>query len=112
LSCLQVGPGIFELPYKLGTKFLYNDYWIVAVGELQQQQHRTICHAAYALQLLRGVATLLRTANVYQAAVSPRHIGWLRAIADAASDGCMYLHAFSHPPCSVLVAVSCNSASL
>ncbi|WIA23099.1 hypothetical protein OEZ86_010004 [Tetradesmus obliquus] len=32
-SKLKVGPGIFELPYKLGTKFLFNDYWIVAVGE-------------------------------------------------------------------------------
>jgi hypothetical protein len=35
---VQVGPGIFELPYKLGTKFLFNDYWIVAVGERQLQQ--------------------------------------------------------------------------
>jgi hypothetical protein len=48
--CLQVGPGIFELPYKLGTKFLYNDYWIVAVGEWRQRQQDTsICRAAYAL---------------------------------------------------------------
>lgn len=33
-SKLKVGPGIFELPYKLGTKFLFGDYWVVAVGEL------------------------------------------------------------------------------
>lgn len=32
-SKLKVGPGIFELPYKIGTKFLFGDYWVVAVGE-------------------------------------------------------------------------------
>lgn len=34
---MQVGPGIFELPYKIGTKFLFNDYWIVAVGTCTAQ---------------------------------------------------------------------------
>jgi hypothetical protein len=47
--CPQVGPGIFELPYKLGTKFLYNDYWIVAVGECQALDHSSCRSLPYKL---------------------------------------------------------------